>query len=52
MAESKKSTIKCFFLKIPFSNLCKKYEVERPAYDYENMFELNVLPHQRYLLLK
>ncbi len=41
-----------FYMTYAISDLCKKYEVELPAYDYENMFELNVLPHQRYLLLK
>lgn len=41
-----------FYITCAITDLCKKYEVELPAYDYENMFELNVLPHQRDLLLK
>ncbi len=41
-----------FYITSAIANLCKEYNFELPAYDYENMFELNVLPHQRYLLLK
>jgi prophage antirepressor-like protein len=41
-----------FYMTYAISDLCKKYNVELPAYDYQHMFELNTLPHQRYSLIK
>ena len=41
-----------FYITSAIKDLCKKYDIELPNYDYEHMFELNLLPHQRYLLLK
>lgn len=41
-----------FYITSAIKDLCKKYDIELPNYDYEHMFELNKLPHQRYLLLK
>lgn len=41
-----------FSMTYAISDVCKKYNVELPAYDYEHMFELKTLPHQRYNLLK
>lgn len=41
-----------FYITSAIKDLCKKYDIELPNYDYEHMFELNMLPHQRYLLLK
>lgn len=28
--------------------LCKYYDLKMPDYDYERMFEVNILPHQIY----
>lgn len=41
-----------FYMTTAIKDLCKKYDLKLPDYDYEHMFELNKLPHQRYLLLK
>ena len=41
-----------FYMTYAISDLCKKYNVELPAYDYQHMFELKTSPHQRYNLLK
>lgn len=41
-----------FYMTYAISDLCKKYNVELPAYDYQHMFELKTFPHQRYNLLK
>ena len=41
-----------FYMTYAISDLCKKYHVELPAYDYQHMFELKTFPHQRYNLLK
>ena len=41
-----------FYMTTAIKDLCKKYDLNLPDYDYEHMFELNKLPHQRYLLLK
>lgn len=41
-----------FYITTALANLCKEYDFKLPDYDYEHMFELNMLPHQRYLLLK
>ena len=41
-----------FYMTTAIKDLCKKYDLNLPYYDYEHMFELNKLPHQRYLLLK
>ena len=41
-----------FSMTYAISDVCKKYNVELPAYDYEHMFELKTLPPQRYNLLK
>ncbi|MFP1006307.1 KilA-N domain-containing protein [Acinetobacter baumannii] len=41
-----------FYMTYAISDLCKKYNVELPAYDYQHMFELNTLPHKRYSLIK
>lgn len=41
-----------FYMTTAIKDLCKKYDFKLPDYDYEHMFELNKLPHQRYLLLK
>ncbi len=41
-----------FYMTYAISDLCKKYSVELPAYDYQHMFELKTFPHQRYNLLK
>lgn len=41
-----------FSMTYAISDVCKKYNVELPAYNYEHMFELKTLPHQRYNLLK
>ena len=34
------------------SDVCKKHGIDLPAYDYEHMFELKTMPHQRFALLK
>ncbi|WP_336930832.1 phage antirepressor N-terminal domain-containing protein [Acinetobacter tandoii] len=41
-----------FYMTYAISDLCKKYNVELPAYDYQHMFELKTLPHERYSLIK
>lgn len=41
-----------FYMTYAISDLCKKYNVELPAYDYQHMFELKTFPHERYNLLK
>ncbi|MNY93252.1 hypothetical protein D3C78_96610 [compost metagenome] len=41
-----------FSMTYAISDLCKKYNVELPAYDYQHMFELKTFPHERYNLLK
>ena len=41
-----------FYMTYAISDLCKKYNVELPVYDYQHMFELKTSPHQRYNLLK
>lgn len=41
-----------FYMTYAISDLCKKYGVELPNYDYKHMFELATSPHQRYSLLK
>lgn len=41
-----------FYMTSAIKDLCKKHDLKLPDYDYEHMFELNKLPHQRYLLLK
>jgi prophage antirepressor-like protein len=41
-----------FYMTYAISDLCKKYNVELPAYDYQHMFDLNTLPHKRYSLIK
>ena len=41
-----------FYMTSVIKDLCKKHDLKLPDYDYEHMFELNMLPHQRYLLLK
>ena len=41
-----------FYMTYAVSDLCKKYNVELPAYDYQYMFELKTSPHQRYNLLQ
>ena len=41
-----------FYMTYAISDLCKKYNVDLPAYDYQHMFELKTSPHQRYNLLK
>ena len=41
-----------FYMTYAVSDLCKKYNVELPVYDYQHMFELKTSPHQRYNLLK
>lgn len=41
-----------FYMTYAISDLCKKYNVELPAYDYKHMFELATSPYQRYNLIK
>ena len=41
-----------FYMTSAIKDLCKKHDLRLPEYDYEHMFELNMLPHQRCLLLK
>ena len=41
-----------FYMTYAISDLCKKYGVELPNYDYKHMFELATSPHQRYSLIK
>ncbi len=41
-----------FYMTYAISDICKKYSVELPVYDYQHMFELKTSPHQRYNLLK
>lgn len=41
-----------FYMTYAISDLCKKYSVELPNYDYKHMFELATSPHQRYSLIK
>jgi len=41
-----------FYMTYAISDLCKKYNVVLPAYDYQHMFELKTFPHERYNLLK
>ena len=41
-----------FYMTYAISDLCKKYNVDLPVYDYQHMFELKTSPHQRYNLLK
>jgi len=41
-----------FYMTYAISDLCKKYNVELPAYDYQHMFEFKTLPHERYSLIK
>lgn len=41
-----------FSMNHAISDLCKKFGISLPAYDYDHMFELQTLPHARYRLLK
>lgn len=41
-----------FSMSYAISDVCKKYNIDMPAYDYKHMFELQTLPHQRFTLLK
>lgn len=41
-----------FSMSYAISDVCKKYNIDLPAYDYKHMFELQTLPHQRFTLLK
>lgn len=41
-----------FSMNHAISDLCKKFGISLPAYDYDHMFELKTLPHERYRLLK
>lgn len=41
-----------FSMSYAISDICKKYNIDLPAYDYKHMFELQTLPHQRFTLLK
>lgn len=41
-----------FSMNYAISDLCKKFGISLPAYDYDHMFELQTLPHERYRLLK
>lgn len=41
-----------FSMNHAISDLCKKFGISLPAYDYDHMFELKTFPHERYRLLK
>ncbi|AYA04703.1 hypothetical protein BEN74_01685 [Acinetobacter sp. WCHAc010034] len=41
-----------FSMSYAISDVCKKYGIKVPSYDYDHMFELKTLPHERYRLLK
>ncbi|WP_436916879.1 BRO-N domain-containing protein [Acinetobacter schindleri] len=41
-----------FSMNHSISDLCKKFGISLPTYDYDHMFELKTLPHERYRLLK
>lgn len=41
-----------FSMSYAILDVSKKYNIDMPLYDYEHMFELQTLPHQRYNLLK
>lgn len=41
-----------FSMSYAISDVCKKYNIDLPAYNYKHMFELQTLPHQRFTLLK
>jgi len=41
-----------FSMNHSISDLCKKFGISLPTYDYDHMFELQTLPHERYRLLK
>ncbi len=41
-----------FSMNHAISDLCKKFGISLPAYDYDHMFELQTFPHERYRLLK
>lgn len=41
-----------FSMTYAISDVCKKHSIVLPEYDYNHMFELKTLPHQRYKLLK
>ena len=34
-----------FYMTSAIKDLCKKHDLKLPDYDYEHMFELNMLPH-------
>lgn len=41
-----------FSMNHSISDLCKKFGISLPTYDYDHMFELKTLSHERYRLLK
>jgi len=41
-----------FSMNHSISDLCRKFGISLPTYDYDHMFELKTLPHERYRLLK